>query len=99
ARPTLPPSPPRRSSDLGHVVTRIAILGATGSIGRQALDVVAAHPDVLRVSVVASRHNADDLEPIARRLGARQVVAASTSAAAPRSEEHTSELQSPYELV
>lgn len=56
------------------MVTRLAILGATGSIGRQALDVVAANPGALRVSVVASRRNAADLDTIARRFGARQVV-------------------------
>jgi 1-deoxy-D-xylulose-5-phosphate reductoisomerase len=56
------------------VVTRVAILGATGSIGRQALDVVAAHPDLLRVSLVASRRNADELGVLARKFGARAVV-------------------------
>ena len=34
--------------------TRIAILGATGSIGQQALEVVAAHPDKLRVTALAA---------------------------------------------
>ena len=43
------------------MVTRVAILGATGSIGRQALEVVMAHPDRLRATVLASRRNADDL--------------------------------------
>ncbi len=56
------------------MVTRLAILGATGSIGRQALDVVATHPDRLKVSVVASRSNADDLDVLASRFGARAVV-------------------------
>ena len=64
------------------MLTRLAILGATGSIGRQALDVVAANPELLRVSVVASRRNADDLEPIARRFGARQVVSGRDGVAA-----------------
>jgi 1-deoxy-D-xylulose-5-phosphate reductoisomerase len=57
------------------VVTRLAILGATGSIGRQALDVVAAHPDKLRVSVLASKKNAGELDALASRFGARQVLA------------------------
>src|SRR5439155_3894 len=35
-------------------VTRLAILGATGSIGQQALDVVAAHPDRPRVTALAA---------------------------------------------
>ncbi len=55
-------------------MTRLAILGATGSIGRQALEVVAAHPEELRISVVASRSNAADLATIAQRFDARQVV-------------------------
>ena len=54
--------------------TRIAILGATGSIGRQALDVVAAHPDRLKVVALASRRNADELGLAADRFGARGVV-------------------------
>ncbi|TDS16260.1 1-deoxy-D-xylulose-5-phosphate reductoisomerase [Sphingobacterium paludis] len=37
----------------------IAILGATGSIGTQALDVVRAFPDLLQVSVLTASHNAD----------------------------------------
>jgi 1-deoxy-D-xylulose-5-phosphate reductoisomerase len=43
--------------------TRVAILGATGSIGRQALEVVAAHPDRLTVTHEARR--GDDLVAIA----------------------------------
>ena len=42
---------------------RLAILGATGSIGRQALDVVAAHPDRLRVTRTGRR--GDDLVALA----------------------------------
>jgi 1-deoxy-D-xylulose-5-phosphate reductoisomerase len=37
---------------------RIAILGATGSIGRSALAVVDAHPDRLRVIGLAAGENA-----------------------------------------
>lgn len=43
--------------------TRLAILGATGSIGQQALEVVAAHPDRLRVTRTAGR--GDDLVAVA----------------------------------
>ena len=38
---------------------RIAILGSTGSIGRSALAVVAAHPDRLRVVGLAAGGNVD----------------------------------------
>jgi 1-deoxy-D-xylulose-5-phosphate reductoisomerase len=37
---------------------RLAILGSTGSIGTQALDVVAAHPDQFSVEVLAAGNNA-----------------------------------------
>ncbi len=38
---------------------RIAILGSTGSIGTQALEVVKAHPDYLEVEVLTANCNAD----------------------------------------
>lgn len=52
------------------MTTRLAILGATGSIGRQALDVVAAHPDRLRVTALASARNGKALAELARETGA-----------------------------
>ena len=36
---------------------RTAILGSTGSIGTQALDVVRAHPDRLKITVLAAHSN------------------------------------------
>ena len=42
-------------------VTGLAILGSTGSIGRQALDVVRALPDELRVSALACGSNVEEL--------------------------------------
>lgn len=54
---------------------RLAILGATGSIGRQALDVVAAHPGRLRVTALAARSREGDLRRIAADLGVRHIVA------------------------
>ena len=44
---------------------RVAILGATGSIGRQALDVVRAQPERLRVVALGANRNADDLRELA----------------------------------
>ncbi|MBR1398168.1 MAG: 1-deoxy-D-xylulose-5-phosphate reductoisomerase [Selenomonadaceae bacterium] len=41
---------------------KIAILGSTGSIGTQALDVVRAHPNELQVSVIAANSNDELLE-------------------------------------
>ena len=38
---------------------RIALLGSTGSIGTQALEVIRAHPDAFEVEVLTAQHNAD----------------------------------------
>src|SRR5437870_5395461 len=46
---------------------RVAVLGSTGSIGRQALDVLAAHPDRFEiVALAAGRNEAELAEQIAR---------------------------------
>ena len=44
------------------------MLGSTGSIGRQAVDVLERHPDRFRVVALATRSNAAELEAQARRL-------------------------------
>ena len=54
--------------------TRLAILGATGSIGQQALEVVAAHPDRLRVTALAERTRGDALKKIAGALGVTRIA-------------------------
>lgn len=38
---------------------RIAILGSTGSIGTQALDVISSHPDAFEVEVLTAQNNVD----------------------------------------
>lgn len=38
---------------------RIAILGSTGSIGTQALDVISAHPDAFEVEILTAGNNAE----------------------------------------
>lgn len=53
---------------------RIAILGSTGSIGSQALDVIAAHPDQLQVSVLTANRNAPLLIEQALRFKPAAVV-------------------------
>lgn len=40
---------------------RVAVLGATGSIGASALDVIARHPDAMRASVLAAGSRVDAL--------------------------------------
>lgn len=44
------------------MLQRLAVLGSTGSIGTQALEVAAAHPDKFRVSVLAAHQNIKLLE-------------------------------------
>ena len=43
-----------------QIIKRIAIFGSTGSIGTQALEVIAAHPDLFSAEVLTARQN-DDL--------------------------------------
>lgn len=57
---------------------RIAILGSTGSIGTQALDVIAAHPDLFEAYTLTAGHNADRLIEQARRFRPEVVVIADT---------------------
>ena len=47
---------------------RVALLGSTGSIGRQAVDVLEHHADRFRVVALASGRNAAELSAQARRL-------------------------------
>jgi len=54
----------------------IAIFGSTGSIGIQALDVIAAHPDKFRVEVLTARQNADLLIEQALKFRPNAVVIA-----------------------
>jgi 1-deoxy-D-xylulose-5-phosphate reductoisomerase len=54
----------------------IAILGSTGSIGTQALEVIALHSDWLEVSVLTAHHNADLLIQQARQFVPNAVVIA-----------------------
>jgi 1-deoxy-D-xylulose-5-phosphate reductoisomerase len=65
------------------VVRRLAILGSTGSIGRSALSVVAAHPERLSVVALAAGDNADLLAEQAERFRP-SVVALATAEAADR---------------
>ncbi len=52
----------------------IAILGATGSIGTQALEVIAAYPDHFRLEVMTAHKNADLLIELAIRHQPNTVV-------------------------
>jgi 1-deoxy-D-xylulose-5-phosphate reductoisomerase len=63
-------------------MTRIAILGSTGSIGRSAVDVVEAHPARLRVTGLAAGRNASALVAQACRLAPRAISMATEAALA-----------------
>lgn len=58
------------------MVKRIAILGSTGSIGTQTLDVIAHHPDEFRVEALAAGHNLDLLLEQIRRFSPKLVSVA-----------------------
>lgn len=60
------------------MVTRIALLGSTGSIGRQTLDVIERHPDAFAVVAIAAGRNVDLLREQIRRHRPKLVVSAST---------------------
>ncbi len=52
---------------------RIGILGATGSIGTQALDVIERHRDKFEVVFLTAHHNYEKLFSLARKFGVRKV--------------------------
>ena len=55
---------------------KIAILGATGSIGSSTLDLVERNPERFEVVAVTAATNAEALAKIARRTGAKLAVLA-----------------------
>ncbi|MCE5192043.1 MAG: 1-deoxy-D-xylulose-5-phosphate reductoisomerase, partial [Actinomycetia bacterium] len=58
---------------------RIAVLGSTGSIGRQTLDVAARFPERVRVVALAAGTNADSLAQQAAAFGVPDVAIAERS--------------------
>ena len=53
---------------------RIAILGSTGSIGRQTLSVIAAHPDLFKAVLLTANSSVDLLAEQAAAFGVRTAV-------------------------
>ena len=53
---------------------RIAVLGSTGSMGTQALEVIALHPDVLQLEVIAANSSAELLIEQAKKYKPNVVV-------------------------
>ncbi|MEA3081267.1 MAG: 1-deoxy-D-xylulose-5-phosphate reductoisomerase [Sphingomonadales bacterium] len=58
---------------------KIAILGATGSVGTSTLDLVERSPDRFEVTAVTAATNAEALADVVRRTGARFAVVADES--------------------
>jgi len=58
------------------VTRKIAILGATGSIGKSTLDLIERNPDRFEVTAVTAATNSEALADIARRTNARLAVIA-----------------------
>lgn len=58
---------------------RIALLGSTGSIGTQTLDIITAHPDLFRATVLVAGRNGKLLIEQCRRLRPALAVIADTS--------------------
>jgi 1-deoxy-D-xylulose-5-phosphate reductoisomerase len=54
-------------------VRNVVLIGATGSIGQNALRVIAAHPDRLRLVGAANRRQAAELERIGQRFGTQKL--------------------------
>lgn len=59
----------------------LAILGATGSIGRSTLDVVARSPDEFRVEVLSAQHNVDAMAELVQRFQPRLAIMVDAHAA------------------
>ena len=59
--------------------TRIAILGSTGSIGTQALEVIESYPDMFDLQVITANKNADLLISQAKKFHPNTVVIADES--------------------
>jgi len=78
--PSFPDGAPASGSSEQHRAAgeraprRVALLGSTGSIGRQAVDVLAAHPDAFSVVALATGSNATLLGEQAARFRPRVVA-------------------------
>lgn len=60
---------------------RVAVLGSTGSVGRQTLDVAARYPERITIVALAANRSGDALAEQARRFGVRDVAIADPASA------------------
>ena len=61
---------------------RVAVLGATGSIGRSTLDVIQRHPDRYQVTLLSAHRSVDDMEALCRTHQPTHAVMGDPDAAA-----------------
>ncbi len=59
---------------MSQMAKKVIILGVTGSIGRNAVDVVLSHPESFTVTAVSAFRSREACEALARKLGARAYV-------------------------
>jgi len=52
---------------------KIAILGATGSIGRQALDIIEKEPERFCVTAMTAHHSSPEIAALAQKFGAKYI--------------------------
>lgn len=69
----------RTNVDMTLSIRNIAVLGSTGSIGRQTLDVIAEYPDRFRAWLLVARSSADLLIQQARQFRPHMVIIADES--------------------
>lgn len=62
-------------------VKRVALLGSTGSIGRQTLDIIRAHPDRLKVVGLTANSSAEVIQRQAQEFGVSRVALMNEAAA------------------
>ena len=58
----------------------VTVLGATGSVGKSTLDLIAADPDRFRVEALTANRNADELAALAKKFDAKLAVVADPTA-------------------
>ena len=83
------PSFAERGGEGQRPARRVALLGSTGSIGRQTVEVLAAHPDAFTVVALAAGSNAGLLAEQAGRLRPRAVALGDEAALAGLDLPHT----------
>jgi 1-deoxy-D-xylulose-5-phosphate reductoisomerase len=67
---------------MGVVMRRLAIFGATGTIGDNTLDLVSRHPDRFQVEVLTARQNVEKLATLAEKFSPQILVIGDAAAGA-----------------